>query len=121
MSNAWSPAEINGRLRESLTQSETAKVSNLGGQNSVAVSLPEKTSVEFDGVADNLAGKKAQVIDEINKCISQNSVSGGSITLNSFERNLLSNTIMQVENAENSEALDNISDQIYTMTSCKRE
>jgi len=78
-------------------------------------------SLEFDGVTDNLSGKKAQVIDEINKCISQNSVAGGSVTLNSFERNLLSNVIRQVENAESSEVLDNISDQIYTMTSCKQK
>ena len=56
MDDVWSPTEINGRLRESLTQSETAKVSNLGGQNSVAVSLPEKTSVEFDGIAGDHFG-----------------------------------------------------------------
>tara|TARA_B110000014_G_C20100942_1_gene577915 strand:+ start:368 stop:709 length:342 start_codon:yes stop_codon:yes gene_type:complete len=98
-----------------------ASVVIIGFSASAYIFSQGSISLEFDGVADNLAGKKAQVIDEINKCISQNSVSGGSITLNSFERNLLSNTIMQVENAENSEALDNISDQIYTMTSCKRE
>ena len=56
MDDVWSPTEINGRLRESLAQSETAKVSNLGGQNSVAVSLPEKTSVEFDGSAGDHFG-----------------------------------------------------------------
>ena len=85
MSNAWSPAEINGRLRESLTQSETAKVSNLGGQNSVAVSLPEKTSVEFDGVAgDHFGGlneaSKITMKGEVGRFLA-NGMTGGEIAI----------------------------------------
>ena len=85
MSNAWSPAEINGRLRESLTQSETAKVSNLGGQNSVAVSLPEKTSVEFDGVAgDHFGGlneaSKITMKGDVGRFLA-NGMTGGEITI----------------------------------------
>ena len=52
---------------------------------------------------------------------SQNTVGGGSITLNSFERNLLSSVKQQIDVAESNEALDKISEQIYTMTSCKPE
>ena len=77
--------------------------------------------IEIDGLSDNLSAKKAQIIDEVNRCLSQNTVAGGSITLNSFERNLLSNITQQVENADDVKTLENISEQFYTMTSCKRE
>ena len=78
-------------------------------------------SIELDGVTDNLSGKKAQILEEIDRCMSQNTVGGGSITLNSFERNLLSSVKQQIDAAESNEALDKISEQIYTMTSCKPE
>ncbi len=85
MNDVWSPAEINGRLRESLTQSETAKVSNLGGQNSVAVSLPEKTSVEFDGIAgDHFGGlneaAKITMKGDVGRFLA-NGMTGGEITI----------------------------------------
>ena len=85
MNDVWSPAEINGRLRESLTQSETAKVSNLGGQNSVAVSLPEKTSVEFDGIAgDHFGGlyeaAKITMKGDVGRFLA-NGMTGGEITV----------------------------------------
>ncbi len=78
-------------------------------------------SIEFDGITDSISAKKAKLINEINKCISQNSIADGSITMNSFENNLLSNIIKQVEDAKDNETLDSISEQIYTMTLCKQE
>ena len=53
--------------------------------------------------------------------MSQNTVAGGAVTLNSFERNLLSSVIKQVADANDVESLEKISEQIYTMTSCKPE
>jgi len=78
-------------------------------------------SIELDDITDNLSGKKAQVLEEIDRCMSQNTVAGGAVTLNSFERNLLSSVIKQVADANDVESLEKISEQIYTMTSCKPE
>jgi hypothetical protein len=78
-------------------------------------------SLEFDTVSDRLSDKKTQIINEINRCMSQNTVADGSVTLNSFERNLLSSVTEQVKNAEDGKTLEDITSRIYTMTSCKPE
>jgi TRAP-type C4-dicarboxylate transport system substrate-binding protein len=75
-------------------------------------------SIGLGNITDDLTTKKAQVLEEINKCISQNSIAGGSITLNSFEKNLLTSVKEQINQAENGETLDRISEQIHTMTLC---
>ena len=98
-----------------------ATVVIVGFSTSAYIFSQVDVSIELDGVTDNLSGKKAQILEEIDRCMSQNTVGGGSITLNSFERNLLSNITQQVENADDVKTLENISEQFYTMTSCKRE
>tara|TARA_B110000014_G_scaffold137889_1_gene95432 strand:- start:846 stop:1169 length:324 start_codon:yes stop_codon:yes gene_type:complete len=75
---------------------------------------------EFSSITDNIAAKKAEIINEVNRCINQNKVAGGSVTLNSFENNFLTNIINQVENTNDSATLDKISEQIYTITACKQ-
>jgi len=75
-------------------------------------------SIGLGNITDDLTTKKAQVLEEVNKCISQNSIAGGSITLNSFEKNLLTSVKEQINQAENGETLDRISEQIHTMTLC---
>ena len=75
----------------------------------------------FGSITDNISAKKAQIIDEVNRCINENKVAGNSVTLNSFENNLLANLIKQVENADDSITLDRISEQIYTITACKQD
>ena len=75
---------------------------------------------EFSSITDNIAAKKAEIINEVNSCINQNKVAGGSVTLNSFENNFLTNIINQVENTNDSATLDKISEQIYTITACKQ-
>ena len=75
-------------------------------------------SIGLGNITDDLTTKKAQVLEEINKCMSQNSIAGGSITLNSFEKNLLTSVKEQINQAENGETLDRISEQIHTMTLC---
>ena len=76
---------------------------------------------DFGSITDNISAKKAQIIDEVNRCINENKVAGNSVTLNSFENNLLANLIKQVENADDSITLDRISEQIYTITACKQD
>ena len=98
-----------------------ATVVIVGFSTSAYIFSQVDVSIELDGITDNLSGKKAQILEEIDKCMSQNTVGGGSITLNSFERNLLSSVKQQIDAAESNEALDKISEQIYTMTSCKPE
>ena len=98
-----------------------AAVTIVGFSTSTYIFSQVNVDIEIDGLSDNLSAKKAQIIDEVNRCLSQNTVAGGSITLNSFERNLLSNITQQVENADDVKTLENISEQFYTMTSCKRE
>ncbi len=75
---------------------------------------------EFGSITDNISAKKAEIINEVNRCINENKVSGGSITLNSFENNFLTNIINQVENTNDPATLDRISEQIYTITACKQ-
>lgn len=75
-------------------------------------------SIGLGNITDDLDTKKAQILEEVNRCISQNSIAGGSITLNSFEKNLLTSVKEQINQAENGETLDRISEQIHTMTLC---
>ena len=75
---------------------------------------------ELGSITDNTSAKKAEIINEVNRCINENKVSDGSITLNSFENNFLTNIINQVENTNDPAVLDRISEQIYTITACKQ-
>ena len=75
----------------------------------------------FGSITDNISAKKAQIIDEVNRCINENKVASGSVMLNSFENNFLANLINQVENANDTTTLDRISEQIYSITACKKD
>ena len=76
---------------------------------------------DITNISDNTSDKKTQVINEINKCINENTVDGNSIHFNSFEKNFLSNIIMQIENTDNEEELDRILEQLYSISSCKHD
>ena len=75
---------------------------------------------DFGSITDNISAKKAQIIDEVNRCINKNKVDD-SVMLNSFENDFLSNLVNQVENANDAETLDRISKQIYNITACKKD
>ena len=75
---------------------------------------------EFGSITDNIPAKKAEIINEVNRCINDNKADGGSVTLNSFENNFLTNIISQVENTNDPTMLDQISEQVYTITACKQ-
>ena len=76
---------------------------------------------DFGSITDNISAKKAQIIDEVNRCINKNKVADDSVMLNSFENDFLSNLVNQVENANDAETLDRISKQIYNITACKKD
>ena len=58
------------------------------------------------------------VMDEIEKCIEQN-IAGGSITMNSFNTNMLLTLKEAANNAQNDKELNEIRDRLHTLTDCK--
>ena len=76
---------------------------------------------DFGSITDNISAKKAQIIDEVNRCINKNKVADDSVMLDSIENDLPSNLVNQVENANDAETLDRISKQIYNITACKKD
>ena len=55
--NSWSSSVINEQLRRRLETNESAKVTNLNSQPCIAVNMPAKKNLTFDGVAgDNFGG-----------------------------------------------------------------
>ena len=54
---SWTSSVINEQLRKRLENHKSAKVTNLASQPCIAVNMPPKTNISFDGDAgDNLAG-----------------------------------------------------------------
>ena len=54
---SWTSSVINEQLRKRLENNKSAKVTNLASQPCIAVNMPPKTNISFDGEAgDNLAG-----------------------------------------------------------------
>ncbi|MEE3242671.1 MAG: hypothetical protein VX188_02540 [Candidatus Thermoplasmatota archaeon] len=54
---SWTSTVINEQLRKRLENHKSAKVTNLASQPCIAVNMPPKTNISFDGDAgDNLAG-----------------------------------------------------------------
>ncbi len=76
-------------------------------------------AAEIGNATNDMSAKKVMIIEQINHCMEQNTVASGSISLNSFETNLLSNMIKQVQEADTYEQLDRISQQIYAISPCK--
>jgi len=58
------------------------------------------------------------VMDEIEKCIEKN-IAGGSITMNSFNTNMLLTLKEAANNAQNDKELNEIRDRLHTLTDCK--
>jgi glutamate synthase domain-containing protein 3 len=54
---SWTSSVINEQLRKRLENNKSARVTNLASQPCIAVNMPPKTNISFDGNAgDNLAG-----------------------------------------------------------------
>ena len=47
----------------------------------------------FNEISDNTSAKKAQIMNEISECVTENTVGGGGVHFNSFEKNFLANII----------------------------
>ena len=59
----------------------------------------------FNEISDNTSAKKAQIMNEISECVTENTVGGSGTHFNSFEKNFL----------------DKIAEQFYTISACKGE
>ena len=75
----------------------------------------------FNEISDNTSAKKAQIMNEISECVTENTVGGGGVHFNSFEKNFLANIIDKIANTDDEEALDKIAEQFYSISACKGE
>ena len=56
-SESWTSELINEQLRKRFENHDTAKVTNLANQSSIATNMPPKTNIVFEGKAgDNFGG-----------------------------------------------------------------
>ncbi|MDP7195434.1 MAG: hypothetical protein QF864_04480 [SAR202 cluster bacterium] len=75
----------------------------------------------FNEISDNTSAKKAQIMNEISECVTENTIGSSGTHFNSFEKNFLENIINKIENTDDEEDLDKIAEQFYSISACKGE